>query len=187
MMMMTGVMQLRLADLLGRTTLAGRSAGEVDRLPIERAVLAKAAGRAVVLDLAGVHVLTASYFHAAVWPLWTLPTDIYPILAHAPASATDDITIVLTAVGGAVWFLDTGRSDEPARLGELDPTLCTTLDAVVSQGPSTAADLLQVDPRIGTTAWSNRLAALQKLRLLRRYKDGRRQVYLAPWLGGTHG
>jgi hypothetical protein len=121
--------------------------------------------------------LSSSYFDAAIWPLWT-SGELFPVLARVPRAAVDDIEILLKANGGAVWSLGKGT---PSCLGVLDPSLATTLGRVIEKGELAAGDLLDVDPSIGATAWSNRLAALHQLRLVRRRKDGRRLIYVAAW------
>ncbi|MEO5927659.1 MAG: hypothetical protein ABIO72_03070 [Patescibacteria group bacterium] len=55
------------------------------------------------------------------------------------------------------------------------------LERVVELGTATAADLSSNAQQIGLTAWSNRLAALFDLRLVRKRKDGRRLHYAPAW------
>ncbi|MCC7536890.1 MAG: helix-turn-helix transcriptional regulator [Deltaproteobacteria bacterium] len=163
--------------LLGRTVLAGRAAGQADKHKLETAALAAVIDGRVAFDLGGVEALSSSYFDAAIWPLWK-SHEVFPSLSNVPPVAVDDIKIVLAASGGAVWCTGPGK---PQLLGELDPSLATTLDRIVRVGELSASDLLELDRRIGATAWSNRLASLYELRLVRRRKDGRRLLYRPAW------
>ena len=72
-------------------------------------------------------------------------------------------------------------------LGPLGDDMRRILNWMQERGPVTAADLGALDRTIGATAWSNRLASLHNDRLLRRWKDGRKQVYALPWKGETMG
>ncbi|MBA2540165.1 MAG: helix-turn-helix transcriptional regulator [Deltaproteobacteria bacterium] len=152
-------------------------AGINDRPKIEKAARAVAVDGGVVVDCSGVEVMSSSYFDAAVWPLWSA-SELFPILSKVPPAALDDIELVLKANSGAVWHLAKG---EPRLLGQLDPSLVKTLDEVAKRGEVSAGDLAEVDRAIGPTAWSNRLAALYQLRLVRRKKDGRRLNYIVSW------
>jgi hypothetical protein len=171
-----------IAKVAGRQTLAGRMPGKTDYPKIEQAARAAASehGR-VLLDLSGVEVLSSSYFDAALWPLWAVIPELYPSLVKVPQAAVDDIEIVLRPSGAAVWLFKSEGDRTPGLLGAIDLALKVTLDRVTKLGELTAADLVDVDRKIGLTAWSNRLAALHQLRLVRRRKDGRRLIYLPAW------
>jgi hypothetical protein len=172
--------QIEVAKVVNRGVLAGRASGQADQPKLAAAATAAAIDGRVRLDFTGVEVLSSSYFDAAIWPLWTATAELYPALAKVPPSAIDDIEIVLKANGAALWwFADDSRP--PAPLGPLDAQLRTTLDHVMAKGEATAGDLLEVDRSIGATAWSNRLAALHQIRLLKRRKDGRRLLYSPAW------
>jgi hypothetical protein len=177
--------RVALAEVARRPVHAGRAAGFADRAKIERAVAAAAADGKVVLDCSGLAVLSASYFDAALWPLWSASPELYPLLAKPPQDAIDDITVLLRANGGVILF--TEKNAKPQMLGTLDPTLKRTLELVVEKGAVTAGDLLDVDGNIGATGWSNRLAALHELRLVQRRKDGRRLIYSPAWEVVNHG
>lgn len=168
---------LNLFDTVRREILAGRPHGTADRTKIEKAARAVAQDGRLTIDFTGVQVLSSSYFDAALWPLW-MSEDFFPVLSKVPSTAVDDIEIVLKANGGALWCFAKG---EPRILGMLDPTLMRTVEEVVKRGEVVAGDLLSIDHKIGATAWSNRLAALYSLRLVRRKKDGRRMNYVAAW------
>jgi len=166
-----------LAETVKRTVLAGRIAGAGDKSKIEKAARAAASEGRVAIDCSGIEVMSSSYFDAAVWPLWSL-ADFFPIMTKVSAHVIDDIEIVLKANGGAAWCLTKG---EPRIVGALDSTLERTVQEVVRRGEVSAGDLADLDRAIGATAWSNRLAALYNLRLVRRSKDGRRLNYVATW------
>ncbi len=168
-------------QVVRRDVLAGRLAGQADHPKVQRAVATGATedGR-VTLDFTGVGVLSSSYFDAAFWPLWSALPEVYPTLARVPQAALDDIEIVLRANSSGVWCFKK-NADRPDLLGAVDPALKGTLGRVVELGELTAADLIDTDRSIGVTAWSNRLAALHQMRLVRRRKDGRRVVYMPAW------
>lgn len=170
-----------------RPILSGRLAGDADRPKLDAAVQRAMTNGLVLIDLEGTEFLSSSYFDAAIWPLWAVTNeDFYPVLANVPAAAADDIAIVLQAHSAAIWSV-TPRKKAPfsgARLlGTLDPPLEKIIALVQATGETTAADLAsdRANEPIGATAWSNRLALLHKLRLLRRRKDGRRLIYGLPW------
>ncbi len=171
-----------IAEVVGRTVLAGRVPGQTDYPQIEQAARAAASqdGR-VLLDLSGIGVLSSSYFDAALWPLWSLTPELYPGLAKVPLAAVDDIELVLRANQAAVWSFKTEGDRSPRLLGAIDPALKLTLDRVAERGELTAGDLVEAKGSIGATAWSNRLASLHQLRLVRRRKDGRRLIYVLAW------
>lgn len=169
--------EFNLAEAVRRTVLAGRVAGTGDKSKIEKAARNAAVDGRVAIDCSGIEVMSSSYFDAAVWPLWSL-ADFFPLLTKVPAHVIDDVEIVLKANGGAVWCFTKG---EPRIVGALDPTLERTVQEIVKRGEVSAGDLADLDRAIGATAWSNRLAALYNLRLVRRSKDGRRLNYVATW------
>jgi hypothetical protein len=176
-MTMTVAASFNLAETVKRNVLAGRMQGATDKGKIEKVARAAAVDGRIAIDCSGIEVMSSSYFDAAVWPLWSLP-DLFPVLTKVPATVIDDIEIVLKANGGAVWcFIKT----EPRIVGTLDPTLDRTVQEIVKRGEVSAGDLLDLDRAIGPTAWSNRLASLYTLRLVRRKKDGRRLNYVAAW------
>lgn len=168
---------INLAETVKRTVLAGRIPGTADKSKIERAAIAAAVDGRVAIDCSRIEVMSSSYFDAAVWPLWSI-ADFFPVLTKVPANVLDDIEIVLKANGGAVWSLSKG---EPRVVGALDPILERTMQEIVKREEVSAGELAELDRAIGATAWSNRLAALYNLRLVRRSKDGRRLNYVASW------
>ncbi len=176
-MTMTLPAGFNLAETVKRDVLAGRMQGTSDKAKIEKAARAAAVDGRVAIDCSGIEVMTSSYFDAAVWPLWSI-ADFFPMLVKVPTTVIDDIEIVLKANSGAAWHVTKG---EPRIIGALDPTLDRTVQEVVKRGEVAAGDLLDVDRAIGPTAWSNRLASLYNLRLVRRKKDGRRLNYVAAW------
>jgi len=173
---------ISIAKVARRQTLAGRMPGKTDYPRIEQAARAAASGHGqVLLDLAEIEVLSSSYFDAGLWPLWRELPELYPSLVRVPRAALDDIEMVLHPSGAAIWLFKNEADQSPGLLGAIDPALKVTLDRVTKLGELTAADLVDVDRKIGLTAWSNRLAALHQLRLVRRRKDGRRLVYMPAW------
>lgn len=173
------VRSISIAEVVDRQVLAGRAQGLRDFPRIEAAVGdATEHDDRVVLSFIGMEVITSSYFQAAVWPLWSRQPEVFPTLADLSRATLDDIELVLRAHSAAIWVK---QDREPTLHGVLDPQLMATLEGVLRIPSASASDLLEVDRSIGATAWSNRLAALHQLRLVRRRKNGRRLVYAAPW------
>src|ERR1700733_183361 len=176
-MTVTTTATFNLAETVKRSVLAGRATGAADKLKIEKAARSAMNDGRVLVDCSGIEVMSSSYFDAAVWPLWTIP-EMFPVLTKVPPTVVDDIEIVLKANGGAVWSFTKG---EPRIIGPLDQFLTRTVNEIVRRGEVSASDLIDVDRAIGATAWSNRLATLYHLRLVRRKKDGRRLNYVPAW------
>jgi hypothetical protein len=173
---------VQITEVVGRQVLAGRMPGQTDYPKVEQAAKAASSqdGR-VLLDLGGIEVLSSSYFDAALWPLWSLTPELYPGLVRVPQAAVDDIELILRANQAALWSFKTEGDRSPRLFGAIDPALKLTLDRVAERGELTAGDLVEAKGSIGATAWSNRLASLHQLRLVRRRKDGRRLIYMLAW------
>jgi hypothetical protein len=182
-MTIAGITTLPLAQLLRRgEVLAGRGQAYADYPKIEKAIRSSVRedGR-ILVDLSGIQIVSSSYFDAALWPLWSATPELYPALTKVAAVAMDDIELVLRAHAAAVWSFSSERDRHPKMLGTLDPVLKVTLGRVVEAGEVSAADLVSADASIGATGWSNRLAALHDLRLVRRRKAGRSLIYMPAW------
>src|SRR4051794_30117919 len=114
---------LLLRRVVGRSTLGGRPAGLIDRPKIEEHAMACASstGR-VVLDFDGIDVLTASYFEAALWPLWdAVPRELglealHPVVVNVGSDVIDDLVIGLREHGCAAWMLTGEGKSEQAKL-----------------------------------------------------------------------
>lgn len=142
-------------------------------------------GEIVLLDFKGVNVVTGSWINAMIVPLHRRAAqpeiDLFPVLCNASEDWIDDLELL------AKWthqcFLVADKCTLPPRrarlIGILDPGQRTTLDAVLSFGEVTGAELerQRPDENIRATAWNNRLKDLHEKRLLRRFKRGREQVY----------
>jgi DNA-binding transcriptional ArsR family regulator len=167
------------SEVVGRSALAGRQRGEQDAPVLRQAAREVAVDQRVVLDLQGVDFLSASYFDAALWPLWSKQLELFPILRHVPADMVDEVYFVLKEHSAGVW-IDAGKN-EPSVIGPLDDTLKKTLMVVTSRSGTTAGELADLDSSASATGMSNRLAALYDMRLVRRRKEGRQLVYVAAW------
>ncbi len=172
--------------LLGRPPLAGRRPGEAALPILESAVAKLAPGTTVLLDLAGTELLTASYFSAGILPLWFAPPvlkqDLFPVLCNPTEFTVDEIREALqgTTTPMVLLFGQASRIERWEPLN-LDGPSEQTLSRVTELGTCTAADLSQRERGIRATAWSNRLAALHQVRILRRWKKGRQLVYAPCW------
>lgn len=183
--MMTFPPIVGLQHTLGRSLLAGRGTAEADR-PLLDDAIAAAGATTIVFDFEGIDDVTSSYF-AGLFGRFTgqeeAPTLI-PILANLKPDCREDLDTALRAAHSTVWTATWkgGALSEQATLGvDLDRPFAGTLELMFQLKTATAADLFSLDRSVVMTAWSNRLALLFQMRLLRRKKDGRRVIYALPW------
>jgi hypothetical protein len=141
-------------------------------------------GEVVLLDFAGVSLVTGSWVNATLVPFfrWAADerNDLFPVICNAQDNWLDDLTLV------ADWthqcYLVAQGKDVPQKavlIGSLDPGQQATLDALLELHEATGAALERLRPNanIKATAWNNRLKDLYDKRLLRRERRGREQVY----------
>lgn len=135
------------------------------------------------LDFAGIEVLTSSFFKAGIYPIWERSfrrPGFFPMVVGSSPAVADDIELVFQGTGAAAWSSARGDWTDAQLLGTLEPPLANILSSARS-GPVSALELYENDRSIGSTAWSNRLAALSSQRLLRPEKAGRQIFYVLPW------
>lgn len=181
---MTEVIRIPLFALLGRELLAGRQSAEHD-LPKLEAKLVDARPT-VVLDFNSIADVTPSYFAGMFLPFCSVTEGplVFPVLANLAPDCRHAVVTSLRAARATVWggTWNEGLTDTAPIGMDLDRPFADTLDKLrLRSGPTTAADLYASDNSVIPTAWSNRLATLHQMRLLRRAKDGRRAVFSFPW------
>lgn len=163
-------------------SLAGATAGRA-ALPKLIAALPAQPGT-VLLDFAGMELLTASAFREAILPLVKLlVNDAKPcVLVNASEVIREEAAIAAERSGQVLIFArtsaDSSTLEEPTPVGVMDDKLAIALDIVLKQGE---ADAKAVSEQSGegtvTTVWNNRLVALQKMGLLRERKVGKTKFY----------
>lgn len=177
------VRSVRLLDVTSDPNLQGREKGEA-HLPVLASHLDPAGP--VVLDFAGIKVLTSSYFFAALWPFWTREDadgpSTFPLIANTSPDVAEELDFVMKHRRMAAWR---GRWDgetfvPEGHFGVVDDALVLTMRYARESRTVTAVELSKAD-KTNPTAWSNRLASFNKQRLLRRRKSGRMQPYFLPW------
>lgn len=172
---------IRVVELLGTPNLQGRPLGRKHYPRLCESLADAASCGTVVLDFAGVTIVTGSWINEALVPLlrWAADerNDIFPILLNFDEKCLDELQMV------AEWthncFL-VARGKAPPRsaslVGSLDPGQRSTFAAVMKSAEVTGASLGGTDG-VTATAWNNRLKDLYDKRLIRREKRGREQVY----------
>jgi hypothetical protein len=180
---MSIVRSVKLLKVTGDANLQGREKGEVHRLSL--APYLDPPGP-VLLDFAGIKVLTTSYFFTALWPFWTREDadgpSTFPLIANTSPDVAEELDFVMKHRRMAAWR---GRWDgklfvPEGHLGVVDDALALVVRRARGSKTVTAVELAK-DDKTNPTAWSNRLAAFHKQRLLRRRQSGRTQPYFLPW------
>jgi hypothetical protein len=175
-------MTIRIEKLLGRR-LQSELKGRRDFVTLSDVLRQTEKGTLVSLDFSSVETATASWWTAAVLPLYRMSAhdqmDLYFLIANGlEADWLDDLRLVGQFNNQS--FLVTGKKPESASvIGSLDESLLRTLQLVQQMKIATGAKLSQQCPEeeIGPTAWNNRLRDLYEQRLLRRLRRGREQLY----------
>lgn len=180
------MVRIDVVEVVGRRELAGRAAAEADYPALYHEERRTQPGDVVAFDIGRATSLTVSYFLAGLWPFWVTPShadpDRFPVLVNAAPLAIEEVEFALKHVRAAVWagrWLEGRGLSDVKLLGGLDPPFGDVLDQLVRSGEASAAGLAaaSAEQRVGITAWNNRLAALHRLRLVRRQKRGRRLMY----------
>jgi hypothetical protein len=138
-------------------------------------------------DLKGVKVASASFirecFIAQQAILRAQRSTLYPVIANANADVREDLRVTYKDVGTAVVVcrLD-GRRHVNAigLLGHLESYAEATFAMVVERGETDARELAEAQsdgPKIGVTAWNNRLAGLAAVGALIEIPQGRAKRY----------
>ena len=165
--------------------LLGRLQGKNDYAKAWHELATVPPGEIVVLDFAGVSLLSGSWANTMLVPLYRRASeeqiDLFPVLVNIAPDCLHDL--VLVAEWNHQCYLYAGEKRtglaNAVLLGTLDSGQHSTLNAVLEQGEVTGAELERLRPQDSTkaTAWNNRLKDLYKKRLLQRRKQGREQVY----------
>lgn len=138
------------------------------------------------LDFGGVEVATASFLRESVvafrdYARQSLP-NIYPAVANLNAAVAEELEFFARSRSDVFWSckLDLQGNVTAARLiGDLDPAMRTTFDAVLESGATSAPELATrfEDEGIGPTAWNNRLSALTSRALLVERRQGKSKSF----------
>lgn len=146
------------------------------------------------LDFEDITVATASFLRESViafrdYARSTLP-NLYPVIANASASVTEELEFFLKHRKDAFWACSLSPEDVPTEtcvLGQLDDAHRSTLDLVVQLGAATAPDLAaKGQAGLSPTAWNNRLSFLVSRGLLIERRVGKMKVF-NPVLGARDG
>jgi hypothetical protein len=138
------------------------------------------------LNFAGIEVATASFLRDSViafrdYGRLSLP-KIYPVVANLTPAVTEELEFFVRARSEVLWsccLSADGRVDAARLIGDLDPAQRQTFDAVRELGATSAPELAIrfADPRIGATAWNNRLSALASKGLLVERRRGKTKSF----------
>jgi hypothetical protein len=180
------------AKTLGATVLVGATPGRSGYLSLLRTLRKSEPNSVVIVDLAEVEILSASYFREAIWPLaaWCQERSSTLVVANASPAILDDISVALAADGAAVVVavLQGERISHPRVVGKLDDKLQLTLDLICSAGEADASAVAHASGEATVvTVWNNRLVALTRMGLLREHKRGKTKYYSPVLKGLKHG
>jgi DNA-binding transcriptional ArsR family regulator len=106
--------------------------------------------------------------------------DIFLIVTNLAEFVREELAVALEATGSVIVTADLSsqlRVRDPLLMGHLDPALRETLRAVEGQTEFDATSVSRLLPRVGPSAASNRLAALETKRILKSERRGRTRVY----------
>jgi hypothetical protein len=176
-------MIVSVVKLLGKRLL-GRTAGKRDFATLCGEIAQAAQGEAVVLDFAGVEVLTGSWANSALVPLYRWASDddnnVFPLIYGIDREWRDDLRLI-AEWNHHCYLLASQKKESPRSavlIGSLESGQRSTLDAVQTFGEVTGVQLEQdIHDGVQATAWNNRLRDLFNKRLIRRERRGREQVY----------
>ena len=155
---------IRIADQLGTTFLQGRPLGRKHYPRLCELLADMQSGEVVLLDFAGVEIVTGSWINEALVPLlrWAADerNDLFPVLLNFEAAWLDELQLVAEWTHNC-FLVARGKSlPKSANLvGSLDVGQKATLVAVTNGTAVTGAGLDQQEG-IKATAWNNRLRDL---------------------------
>lgn len=173
----SGEMKLKtifIKNLLAYDFLAGTHKVMEDSGKIISTLNAFEPGDAIALDFLNIRIVSGAYWNSMLPPLmfFAESKDIYPVLCGINEDSLAELKFVTQYSVSPVIVL--GADKTPAYVGELDQSLKKTLDLVLAKKDVGAGELLASQKeKTGLPTWSNRLAALNKMRLIRRTKEGR--------------
>jgi hypothetical protein len=179
--------RIRIRQLTGLDTLAGKSGGLRDFPKFLAAIEQMPSGDTVVLDWSGIEIVTASYLGATYGTLLRMAMagdlDRYFVVTGLNKNGLDELKLVID-VQKLIALVGDSEEDGSLHnvhfLGSLDPAYAETLQAVQKIKTASALDLYkraQTRTRIGKTAWINRLSNLHRLRLVRKLRVGRQYMF----------
>jgi hypothetical protein len=174
---------VRMVDSFG-PQLQGRSLGRKHFARLCELLSDAPPGEIVLLDFSGVELVTGSWINAVLVPFlrWAGEdgNDLYPVVCNTRKEWLEELQLV-AEFSQRCYLVASGKLPPHAATiaGPLDPAQRKTLEAVLASKEVTGAELERQKPdeKIGATAWNNRLRELHDMRLLRREKRGREQVY----------
>lgn len=180
--------RIKVRDITGLNTLAGRSSGSRDFPKLLAAVEDSPEGSTVIVDWTGVEIATASYFGATFVRLlrmtMTGDVDRYVILRGLNPTCLDELKLALelprlVALLGDVN--DDGSIRSVRLVGSLESSYVEAFGEVQRLKAVSASELHKRQDRmrgpIGKTGWINRLSNLHKLRLVRKERVGREFLF----------
>ena len=140
----------------------------------------------VVLNFYGIHVATGSFLREAVIGLRDfcvsrrVPTCV--VLSDVGEQVLDELGFLAESLDEVFVVCSLGIAGAPACLlvGNLDEKQRLAFEALGARKQASAAELsqaVQEVPHIGSTAWNNRLSALQSKGLVLQVSDGRNKQY----------
>lgn len=179
--------------------LAGASVAQAHRRGLD-AILEEVAPDEPVLvaiDFGNVRSATASYLKvmwlsvARAGEQWLrgvsthaddpLARDVYPVLTGLGAELREELGVLGRAEKACPIEAPSLGKRGPSRivlLGDLEPSVRETVDALGRYGRASATELhVAHGSKLAATAWNNRLTEVCRLRIATRTKEGRQYVY----------
>lgn len=179
--------------------LAGAAVAKVHRRGLDAILDDVAPDEAVLvaIDFGNVRSATASYLKvmwlsvARAGEQWLRGTsaqagdpparDVYPVLTGLGPELREELGVLGRAEKACPIEAPSVGKRGPSRivlLGDLEPSVRETVDALARQGRASAAELHAAHgSKLAATAWNNRLAEVCRLRIATRTKVGRQYVY----------
>lgn len=186
---MMKLIAIDVAAVAETNALAGRTTGIEHHKRLARAG-SHSHGPLVIFDMAGVELITGSYFAAALLTFWTDRTstplaDATPVLANLSQPLEDEIKFVLGLAGVALWSGTAANNSftpkHPPLGPPLDDVTRTILGLLEERDAITAQELADSIGRRVVSAYANRLSTMHQQHLVRRQQQGRGYRYLLPW------
>jgi len=140
-----------------------------------------------VLDFSRIQLATASYLRESVLAFQRWGIDrrfpFSTVLANVNSDVLEELELVLTDCGGAIWVCTLGKDDkigDSKAIGKFDEIQRQTFELVRSRGEVDAPTLAREDAngtKVNQTAWNNRLAALASRGLLLERRRNKTKIY----------
>lgn len=171
---------VRLLDLVDDDVLGGAGPGKA-AMPKLLARVRDAQSPAVIVDLQGVKVATASFVRECLLGVRdAVKPNCLIAVANPSQYVLEDLELLLSTAGKAIAIAEKGEGGAHFRLvGSLDPVLMNCFEALLARGRATAPELASELPgeEVGPTAWNNRLSSLVDHGLALSASTGRRRFY----------